>query len=342
MSAVTIRDIARLAGVSTSTVSRAMNYDSGINRATRERILEIIKENNFVPNNSARNLKMTESDTIALLIKGIDNQFFQGMLHRFEEELSKEKYTFIIHAVGEDQDELNVAQELTKEKKLKGIIFLGGRIEDDGTRLNLLGIPCVVCTGAIPMGNKNPVCPTVSVDDVQSGYKVVDYLIKAGHKRIAVITSKRKDNSVGKLRLEGYKRALKDNGIEYDEKLVRFMDPELREYSMANGYRVTKELMEEGTPFTALFAISDTTAFGAYKAIYEAGKKIPEDYSVVGFDGLEMTNYFEPSLTTMKQPIDEMVRAAINELLSAIDGEKPRYKTTFEGELIERDSVKRI
>jgi len=342
MGTLTIKDIARICNVSTSTVSRAMNGDSGINKQTRERVLATIEEYNFVPNNSARNLKMIESDTIALLIKGIDNPFFQGMLHLFETELEKVEYSFIIHAVGEGQDEISVAQELTKEKKLKGIIFLGGWLSDENDRLKTLGIPCVVCTGAMPVGDEKLICPTVSVDDVLGGFQVVDYLCKMGHKKIAMITSKYMDRSVGKLRLEGYKKALKENGIEFDENLVLYMDPKLREYSMANGYQVTKSLLESKTEFTALFAISDVMAFGAYKAIFEAGKRIPEDYSVVGYDGLDMTDYYHPSLTTLKQPSEEMVKASIEQLMALIEGREIEERMQFKGILIERESVKRM
>jgi len=342
MGNLTIRDIAKICQVSTSTVSRAMNDDSGINKQTKERILKVIEDNNFVPNNSARNLKMIESNTIALLIKGIDNPFFQGMLHAFEVELQKVSYSFIIHAVGEDQDEIAVAMELVKEKKLKGIIFLGGWISNSEERFAKIGVPCVVCTGAAPQGKERPVCPIVSVDDIGGGYQVTDYLCKMGHKKIVIITSKYTDSSVGKLRLEGYKKALKDNGIKFDPSLVKYMDPELREYSMANGYQVTKKLIDDNVDFTALFAISDVLAFGAYKAILDAGKSIPGDYSVVGYDGLDMTNYYHPALTTLMQPSGEMVAASINQLMQSIEGNEFDEKIQFTGKLIERDSVKKI
>lgn len=342
MGNLTIRDIARICNVSTSTVSRAMNGDSGINKQTKEKILQVIKENNFVPNNSARNLKMNETNTIALLIKGINNSFFQSMLHLFEVELQKVEYSFIIHAVGEDQDEINVAMELVKEKKLKGIIFLGGAFYKAEDRIKAIGVPCVICTGAIPVNDKKPVCPMVAIDDINGGYQVTDYFCKKGHKKIAIITSKYADNSVGKLRLEGYKMALEDNGIEYDENLVRYMNPSLREYSMENGYEVTKAMLEEGVDFSALFAISDELAFGAYKAILSAGNSIPGDYSVIGYDGLEMTNYYHPALTTLKQPSEDIVVASINLLMKSIEGNEIDEKIQFIGEIIERDSVKEI
>ena len=151
MSAITIKDIAKICNVGISTVSRAINDDPGINKNTRERILKVIEEYHYVPNNSARNLKMTESNTIALLIKGIDNQFFQGMLKIYEAELKKIEYSFLIHAIGEDQDDASVALELTKEKRLKGIIFLGGLMRYSKEKLSMLGIPYVLCTVAVNM-----------------------------------------------------------------------------------------------------------------------------------------------------------------------------------------------
>lgn len=342
MAALTIKDIAKICNVGISTVSRAINDDPGINKDTRERILKVIEEYHYVPNNSARNLKMNESNAIALLIKGIDNQFFQGMLKIFEEELKKLEYSFFIHAVGEEQDDASVAVELAKEKRLKGIIFLGGLMDYPEETLKTMGIPYVLCTVAINRDAPKRNCSSVSIDDEKESYLAVDYLIKKGHKRIAMITARESDNSVGRIRLEGYEKALKDNGIEYDSKLVRFMREDIPEYTVANGYAVTKDLLNEGMDFTALYTISDLTAFGAYKAISEAGKQIPDDYSVLGFDGLEMTNYFIPTLTTMEQPCEELVKSSIELLMDAINGNKENKQVVLDAKLMERDSVKEL
>ncbi|MFQ9514540.1 MAG: LacI family DNA-binding transcriptional regulator [Eubacterium sp.] len=342
MSTLTIKDIARICNVGISTVSRAINDDPGINKNTKERILKVIEEYHYVPNNSARNLKMTESNTIALLIKGIDNQFFQGMLKIFEEELKKLEYTFLIHAVGEDQDDASVAVELAKEKRLKGIIFLGGLMDYPEEKMRLIGIPYVLCTVAVNMDAPKRNCLSVSIDDEKESYKAVDYLCKKGHKRIAIISGRETDYAVGRLRLEGYRKALKDNGIEFDPGLVRFMKSDIPEYSSANGYQVTKELIESGEDFTAIYAISDLIAFGVYKAIFDAGKRIPEDYSVMGFDGIEMTKYYNPSLTTMVQPCDQMVKNSIELLMKAIDGDTEKQQLIFDADLLERDSVAEI
>lgn len=342
MSNLTIKDIAKICGVGISTVSRAINNDPGINKDTQKRILKVIEEYHYVPNNSARNLKITDSNTIALLIKGIDNQFFQGMLKIFEEELKKLEYTFLLHAVGEDQDDASVAVELAKEKRLKGIIFLGGQMDYPEDKLKGIGVPYVLCTVAVNMMAPKRKCSSVSIDDEKESYRVVDYLCKKGHKRIAMITGRESDQAVGGLRLKGYKKALKDHGIEVDEALIRYMRYDIPEYSVANGYAVTKELLQSGVDCTAIYAISDLTAFGAYKAILEAGKRIPEDYSVMGFDGIETSQYFHPALTTMVQPCEEMVKSSIELLMDAIRGNDERKQLIFAANLCERDSVKEL
>lgn len=342
MSNLTIKDIAKICDVGISTVSRAINDDPGINKDTKKRILKVIKEYNYIPNNSARNLKMTDSNTIALLIKGIDNQFFQGMLRIVEEELKKLEYTFLLHAVGEDQDDASVALQLVKEKRLKGLIFLGGLMDSPQNSLKEIGVPYVLCTVAVNMTSPKRKCSSVSIDDEKESYRVVDYLCKKGHKKIAIIAGRDTDQAVGAQRLKGYKRALLDNGLEIDEKLIKYMRHDIPEYSVANGYAVTKDLLASGVDFTAIYAISDLTAFGAYKAIMEAGKKIPEDYSVMGFDGIETSKYFHPSLTTMVQPCEEMVKSSIELLMDAINGNDEKKQLIFQADLCERDSVKEL
>lgn len=342
MGTLTIKDIAKICNVGISTVSRAINNDSGINKDTRERILKVIEEYHYVPNNSARNLKMTESNTIALLIKGIDNQFFQGMLKIFESELDKLEYSFLIRTVGEDEDDADVAIELAKEKKLKGIIFLGGLMDYPEQKLKRLGIPYILCTVSFNKDTPKRNCSSVSIDDENESYRVVDYLCKMGHKDIAIVTGRRGDYSVGKTRLDGYRKALSDNGLEVKEELVRYMKEDIPEYTIENGYQVAKELLESGINFTAIYAISDLLAFGVYRAIYEKNKKIPEDYSVMGFDGLEMGKYYCPSLTTMEQPCEAMVKSSIGILMDAINGDQENRQIIFDANLIERDSVKRL
>ncbi len=342
MGNITIKDIAKICNVGIGTVSRAINDDPGINEKTKERILKVIKECGYVPNNSARNLKLSDSNTIALLVKGIENQFFQGMFGYFQQELEKIKYSFLVQAVTEEQDEISVALELAKEKKLKGIIFLGGLIDHADERLKYIGIPYILCTVALNKDAPERHCSSVSIDDEKESFNAVNYLCKMGHRKIAMLTGRETDYAVGRLRQEGYMRALEANGIEFDPRLVRFMKDDIPEYTIENGYAVTKELLESGLEFTALYIISDVVAFGAYKAILESGKKIPEDYSVMGFDGLDVGKYYHPSLTTVKQPGFDMVCKSIELLVNEIAGEENHQKVFLPAELLERDSVKKI
>lgn len=342
MENITIKDIARICGVGVSTVSRAMNGYSGINEATKERILKTIEEYHYVPNNSARNLKMLESDTIAILVKGTSNQFLHSMVGMYENELTSRGYSFFIHTVSENQDEAEVALQLAKEKRLIGVVFLGGLVQYSKKALESLMIPYVRCTGVNNKPNSRKKITTVTIDEEKESYKAVDYLCKKGHKKIAVISDSTPGDTLGMIRQTGYEKALKDNNISVNPKLIRYMKHDKEMYSIENGYAVTKELLESGEKFTALYAISDLLAFGAYKAIKDAGKKIPDDISVMGFDGLSMTEYYSPSLTTVVQPCEEMVRASIQLLADAIKGDKSKSEILFDTSIIERDSVRDI
>jgi LacI family transcriptional regulator len=264
------------------------------------------------------------------------------MLKIFEKQLKNHGYDFLIHALGETQDDVSAAIQLAMEKRLKGIVFLGGLMDYPEKRMKSIGVPYVLCTVAVNNNEPARKCDSVSIDDEKESYNAVDYLCKKGHKRIALISGRDNDFAVGQTRLNGYKKALEANGIPYDPELVRPMKFDIPDYSAANGYAVTKELLESGVDFTALFAISDLVAFGAYKAIFEAGKQIPEDYSVMGFDGIEISKYYNPSLTTMVQPSDEMVESCIELLMKQINGDEENEHVIFDAKLLERDSVKEI
>ncbi len=340
MENVTIKDIANICNVGISTVSRAINNDPNVNEKTRERILEVARRFHYVPNNSARNLKLSETNTVALLVKGVNNPFFQGMYDIFQRKLKEKGFQFVLNAVLEDQDEGQVAMELVTEKRLKGVIFLGG-MKTKANRLETLGVPYVFCSSAVNVNAEPDYC-AVSVDDEKESRIVTDYLISKGHRKIAIITGKKSDCTTGKFRLAGYERSLKAHGISVNEKLISHMKEELQEYSEESGYLAMQELLNSGEEFTAVFVISDRTAFGAYKAIYDAGKRIPEDYSVVGFDGIEYTRYMQPSLTTMEQPVETMVRSSIDLLMKQIEGDNRNVLKLYPASLKERDSVRTL
>ena len=317
MECITIKDVARVCGVGVSTVSRAINNHPDINPETKEMIMQVIKENNYVPNNSARNLKRSDARAIAILIKGISNPFFNSMIKVFEEEIQKKKYSLVLQHVDAWQDETEVALELEKEKRLRGIIFLGGIASHSQEQLKKIPVPFVLSTVSL-LGKE---------------YK---------NEKIALLCSYKEDVSIGALRLTGYKKALEAHNIPVDERWIRHMDPELDSYSMESGYRMTKALLEEGVDCTAIFAISDSLAIGAVRALIDAGKRVPEDISVAGFDGTEMAAYYNPSITTIRQPAETMAKETIKLLFDSIKKKTNVQQLIFEGELVPGESVKKL
>lgn len=334
---MTIRDIARKCGVGVSTVSRAMNNHPDINPETKEMIMRIIQESNYVPNNSARNLKRSDAKAVAVLVKGIGNTFFSEVVSVLERECRTKNYSFVLQYVDQDENELDVALHIAKEKKLRGLIFLGGSFSHPLEKLEQLEIPYVLSTVHVADGKEGR-CAAVAVDDFKESYKMTEYLLGLGHRRIAIITASEADESIGKLRLLGYLRALEDHGIQPDPKLICHMDINEDRYSYRSGYRLTQKLLER-TDFTALYATSDTLAIGACRALKEKGLSVPEDCSVAGFDGLEAGEFYIPSITTIRQPVEKIAKASAGLLFDMIKGREQPRQMIFEGELVKREST---
>ncbi|MGI6018567.1 MAG: LacI family DNA-binding transcriptional regulator [Marvinbryantia sp.] len=343
MSEITIKDIARLCGVGISTVSRAINDHPDINPETKRQIQEKIEQYGYIPNNSARNLKRTESNAVAVLAKGITNPLFSTMIKIFGEKLKRYKLSMILQHVSYEEDEVAVALELIKEKRLKGIIFLGSNYYHPQGELKKIRIPFVFSTvGAISEDEDSSRYSHVTIDDMKESYKATKYLLERGHRNIAIISAEEKNSSVGKLRMEGYRKALQEYQIPCNPKLICQVSDEMEHYSMENGYVTTKKLIETGEPFTAVYAMSDILAAGVYRALGEAGLKIPQDVSVVGFDGIELGDYLQPKLTTLAQPVEGLAEATFALLYEMMEEQSKNKNLLYEGTLIEKDSVRKM
>ncbi len=344
MEKVTIRDIARICKVGVSTVSRAINNHPDINPETKKLILDTIREYNYVPNNSAQNLKRSETNTIALLTKGVGNPLFAEMIETAQRHVLGKDYTFVLQQVEEEENEIEAAIRITQERRLKGIIFMGGSSSPDPGLLKRLTVPYVFCTVDSRIPEDLTGWGIVAIDDEAESYRIVDYLCRRGHRRIAIITAYAHDTSIGKLRLNGYVRALKDHGIEYAPELVVQMQMQGGGsiYTMQNGYERAQELLRSGTEFTALYAISDTIAIGACKAIFDSGLSVPEDISVAGFDGLDQALYYHPSITTIEQPMNEMALETSRMLFRLIQDKDARLRRIFPASLREGQSVRNL
>lgn len=336
MGSMTIKDIAKKCGVGVSTVSRAMNNHPDINPETKEMIMKTIQESNYVPNNSARNLKRSDAKAIAVLVKGIGNTFFSDLVSGLERECQKMNYSCLLQHVEEQENELDAALHIAKEKKLRGLVFLGGNFSHPEEKMKQLEVPYVLST-ICTAGMKNDYA-AVSVDDFKESYKMTEYLISMGHRDIAIITAPRDDRSIGKLRLMGYQKALEDHQIPFREELVGYMDVNEDRYSFRSGYSLTNKLLK-AAKFTALYATSDTLAIGACRALKEAGISVPEECSVAGFDGMDAGEFYIPSITTIRQPVEKIARATAQLLFDMIKGKENPRQLIFEGELLKRESV---
>ena len=232
---------------------RAINNHPDINPETKQKILDTIQEYGYVPNDSARNLKRSDAKAIAVLIKGISNSFFTNMIQVIEKECKRKNYIMQLSHVEADEDEVNVAQKVVKEKRLRGIIFLGGLFSHSEEKLSKLNVPFVFSTvGSIPENISRNLYSSISVDDRLESAKMVEYLINSGHIRIAILVAEAQEQSISKLRLEGYYDTLKAHNIAIDPNLICHTNDALSHFSMENGYLSTKKLLARGESFTAL------------------------------------------------------------------------------------------
>ena len=316
---LTIKEIAKLSGISVSTVSRAINNHYDISPETKRRVQEIIDQYGYVPNNSARNLKLNDARNIAVLVKGITNPFFTSMIKVFEKECSDHDYALVLEHVEEEQDETELAALLEKEKRLNGIIFLGGNPVQSVERLKRLTVPFVFCSVAVPDRKAFAEYSYVAIDDRAEAEKVCDYLLEHGRKRIALLSDAESDISNGMLRLEGYLHSLQKHDIEPDPALICRPLSIQKTYTYENGYQRTVDLIQSGTKFDAIFAIADSIAIGCLRALRDQGIRVPEDVAVIGFDGLEIGHYLTPALSTLQQPVDEMAEASMHALLGLLE-----------------------
>lgn len=313
----TIKDIARLCNVSVSTVSRVLNDHQDVSDDMRKRVMSVIQANGYIPNNSARNLVRTSSDTIALIVRGVSNPFFTRIIKGVEHEIYQRGYSMVLHQIGSGDDEIKTAAMITKEKRLRGILFLGGRFNYSPEETDLLSIPYVCCTYTNTFGSLDPKSySSVAIDDKKEAYDAVTRLYNSGHRRIAALVASTDDKSISELRFSGYKQALEDCGCPLDMSLVILADS----FNMPDAYEGTKRLIESGQPFSAVFTIADVMAMAAIKALNDHNIRVPEDCSVISIDGLELSNYTIPTLTTLEQPADVMAKESTDILINLIEG----------------------
>lgn len=319
---MTIKDIARLSGVGVSTVSRVLNDRPDVSEESRRRVLQVIAEYNYLPNNSARSLVRTKSDAVGLVVRGVQNPFYTGIIRAIERDLDAADCTMVMRQIGSCEDEIKCGAMMEREKRLQGIIFLGGRSDYSPADTALLNVPFVCCSYTNTYGTLDPKkYSSVSIADEQEAYRAVMDLAQKGHRRIAALSTDPRDWSIAQLRCSGYVRALHDLGLSLEDgEIIRADD-----FTIESAYRAVTERLKRPADFTAIFAISDDMAIGAMRALRESGRSIPEDCSIIAIDGLTVSEYIYPMLTTLCQPTDEMGAKSVEILMSVIRGGTHRH-----------------
>lgn len=311
----TLHDVARVAGVSIKTVSNVIHNHPNVTEKTRNRVQAAIDDLKYSPNLSARSLRTGRTNVIGLAIPELMNSYFTELADSLISAAAQHGLTVLIQQTkGDRTKELQILDD-AKRNLVDGMIYSPLGLVQEDAALTDVGYPLVLVGEAIFNGPKDH----VTMKNIEAAKAATDYLISLGHRRIAVIGAHLGEviGSAG-LRLRGYQEALLEAGIEYDERLIGYAMPWFR----SNGAETMKEILRRGVDFTAVFALNDLLAFGAMRALQEAGISIPKDVSVIGFDNLDEANYSLPSLTSVEPGKKAIAEKAVATLVERMgDGE---------------------
>lgn len=322
-------DVAKLANVSTSTVSRVIRQPELVNKKTKEKVMGVIKELNYQPHMIARQFRTMETKTILVVVPDITSAFFSEVLRGIEHEAVLNGYQVLL---GDTENDIEREKEFIDrlfQKQVDGMLLLTARI--DMKKLEQISNQFPIVLACEYMDGLD--LPTVSIDNISSARKATEHLIQLGHTKIAHITGPI-NVILSRDRLRGYQQALFSHDINIDSAFIQEGD-----FSLLSGYNQMIKLLALEDPPTAVFVFNDEMAIGAIKAAKDSGKRIPEDIAVVGFDNINISTIIEPSLTTIDQPKYDIGKKAMNLLLKIIKGERlEKRKLVLNDELIIRES----
>lgn len=309
----TIYDVARLAGVSTATVSRALNGTARIAPATQRAIDDAVEQLGYRPNSIARSLVTKSTQTIALLLPDISNPFYATLVSGIQECALANDHTMLLCTTEGDAEREEEYLQLLRAKQVDGALVDGLVLPPDRiARFVRDGFP-IVC---LDRDIDSSAIPLVQVDNHLGGRLATEHLLDLGHTRIAHVTGAQSLH-ISEDRLAGYRDALSADGIHPHPALV-----EPGTFTEEGGYLAARALLRRDPHVTAIFAANDLSAVGILNAIAEAGRRVPEQISVVGFDDLRLAQYTAPPLTTVRQPAAEIARLATELLIGLTRGEE--------------------
>ncbi|OIJ18101.1 LacI family transcriptional regulator [Anaerobacillus alkalidiazotrophicus] len=309
-------DVAKLANVSPSTVSRVLTQPDMVSKETRERVLEVIKKVNYRPHIVARQFRTKATKILLVVVPDITSPFFSEVLRGIEHVAINSGYQVIL---GDTQNNINREEEyinLLHQKQVDGMILLTARIDKEKLEAISNEFPMVLACEYMDGLN----VPTVSIDNVSSARKATEHLLTLGHKKIGHITGPI-NVVLSRDRLRGYQQALLSHDLEIDSAYIQEGD-----FSIDSGYNQMLKLLALESPPTAVFTFNDEMAIGAIKAVKDSGLEVPKDIAIVGFDNIKMSSLYEPNITTIDQPKYEIGIKAMELLLKIINGESIQKK----------------
>ena len=314
---ITIYDVAREADVSMATVSRVVNGNPNVKPATRKKVLEVIERLDYRPNAVARGLASKKTTTVGVIIPDVSNMFFASLARGIDDIATMYKYNIILaNSDGDNLKEVHVLNNLLA-KQVDGIIFMGHHITDEIRGEFSRSKTPVVLAGSIDPDNQ---VGSVNIDYQAATKEAVHILVKNGHKDIAFVSGALIDPINGHARLGGYKQALEEAGIAYNEGLI-FEAP----YSFRDGLRLVERLRNSGA--TAAFISDDELAVGILDGLLDAGVKVPEEFEIITSNNSLLTDVVRPKLTTITQPLYDMGAVAMRLLTKLMNKEEVEQKT---------------
>lgn len=334
---MTIKDLSAQTGYSVGTVSRALNNHPNVSKKAREKILQAAEESGFQLNVNAKQLKQLHGNSILVVVKGTSNELFAELMEAIQTRFAPLKYPLIVDYQDEDVNEVARAAQLCAEKKPLGIMFLGGNQLNFRTHFSKIDVPCVLVTNSAAELDF-PNLSSVYTDDFQASKDAMETLVSMGHREIAIIGGKYDGSDTSRLRFDGCMEVLDRRGVRFDREKdyigVRF--------SYHDGYKATKHLLNSGRKFTALFAVADVIAIGAIRALRDSGLRVPEDVSVMGYDGLILGDYLVPQLSTVHQPVELLAKRSTEILLDCIEDDGKARHETVPYTIVNRESTRTL
>ena len=332
---MTIKDIAKEAGYSVGTVSRVLNGSENVSEKAKQVIMEVVEKHHFQLNNNAKLLKQQSSQGIAIIIKGAHNMLFAALLEQIQALIEKRGYAGMMFYIGEDDNEVEIACQVCQERRPLGILFLGTNREYFRESFHRISVPCVMVTNSAE-GLEMENLSWVTTDDKAAAKEAVEYLFFLGHKNIGVLGGNIEKSYTSYCRFMGAKEAFEAQGLLFDKERQYVQ----AYFSISEGYRAMEKLLEKMPEVTAVFAMADVMAIGAIRAIHDRGMRVPEDISVMGFDGLDIGRYMMPRLTTIRQHREAIATRSVEVLLGCIEGEMKKVHEIEAFHLMPGESVR--